>query len=60
MKLSQMPYEHIDLDKVKAFFEENDLDWEGGHFTVRRVLSASGRSRRCAGAPDRTRPGFLC
>ena len=30
---------------LKAFFEENDLEWNGGSFSIRRVLSASGRSR---------------
>ena len=30
---------------LRAFFDENDLEWNGGRFSVRRVLSASGRSR---------------
>ena len=34
-----------DDSPLKAYFEENDLEWNGGHFTVRRVLHASGRSR---------------
>ena len=34
-----------DDSPLKAFFEENDLEWNGGHMTVRRVLHASGRSR---------------
>ena len=38
-----------DDSPLKAFFEENDLEWNGGHLTVRRVLSASGRSRSFVG-----------
>ena len=34
---------------LRAFFEENDLDWNGGRITIRRVLSASGRSRSFVG-----------
>ena len=34
-----------DDSPLRAFFEENDLEWNGGHITVRRVLHASGRSR---------------
>ena len=30
---------------LKAFFQENDLEWNGGSITLRRVLSSSGRSR---------------
>ena len=34
-----------DDSPLRAFFEENDLEWNGGHITIRRVLHASGRSR---------------
>ncbi len=30
---------------LKTFFEENDLEWDDGRLTLRRVLSPSGRSR---------------
>ena len=30
---------------LQAFFDENDLDWDDGRITLRRMLSAAGRSR---------------
>ena len=35
----------IDDDAVRVIIEEEGLDWDGGHLTVRRVLGRSGRSR---------------
>lgn len=32
-------------ESLKALMEENDLEWDGGCLTIRRVVSASGRSR---------------
>ena len=33
----------------KAFFEENDLEWNDGQITIRRTVSAAGRSRSFIG-----------
>lgn len=32
-------------DNLKSVLAENDLDWDGGHLTIRRVVASSGRSR---------------
>lgn len=32
-------------DRVRAILDENDVEWDGGHLIVRRVVNASGRSR---------------
>ena len=35
----------VKSDALKSLFEDNDLEWEGGHVIVRRVVNRSGRSR---------------
>ena len=32
-------------EQMKALLEENDVEWDGGHLIVRRVVNKSGRSR---------------
>lgn len=32
-------------DAVKAMLEENEVEWDGGHLIIRRVIHSSGRSR---------------
>ena len=32
-------------EKLLGVFEENDLDWDGGHIIIRRTISKAGRSR---------------
>lgn len=32
-------------DTVRAILDENDIEWDGGHLIVRRVVHGSGRSR---------------
>lgn len=32
-------------EAVRAILEENDIEWDGGHLIIRRVIHASGRSR---------------
>lgn len=32
-------------DTLRSVLEENDVDWNGGHIIVRRVINPSGRSR---------------
>ena len=32
-------------DAVRSLLEENDVEWDGGHLLVRRVVNSTGRSR---------------
>jgi len=32
-------------EEVRAILEENDVEWDGGHLIIRRVVNVSGRSR---------------
>ena len=32
-------------DALQGMLEENDVDWDGGHLVIRRVVNATGRSR---------------
>ena len=32
-------------EDIRPLLEENDVEWDGGHLTVRRVIHSSGRSR---------------
>ena len=34
-----------DTDAVRDVLEENEVDWDGGHLLVRRVVNTTGRSR---------------
>ena len=34
-----------DAAEIKSIMEEEDLEWDSGHITVRRTVSSSGRSR---------------
>ncbi len=38
-------FEIDDAESVKELLEENDVDWDGGHLLIRRVVNSTGRSR---------------
>lgn len=35
----------VESEELKALFDANELEWDGGHIVVRRVVHRSGRSR---------------
>lgn len=35
----------VERDSIRGLLEENDVEWDGGHLIIRRVIHSSGRSR---------------
>ena len=38
-------FDIADTDSVRNLLEENDVEWDGGHLLIRRVVNSTGRSR---------------